>query len=83
MNLMILASSQATEIWLADDEGSLVQKAVGKLETDLLPGDYVVEFGLGATTYPVALRRSRTFTQRQLEGGPTCPRPVFKLKSCP
>src|SRR6266704_3272223 len=37
--LLIVASSPATEIWLGDDAGHLVQKEIGELRTDLLPGD--------------------------------------------
>src|SRR3972149_12009577 len=51
-NLVIEASSQETDIWLGDDEGHLVQKEVGVLDTDVLEGHYTVEFGLGTTTYP-------------------------------
>ena len=45
-DLIIVAASPATEIWLGDDRGHLVQKEIGTLETSLLPGDYTVEFGL-------------------------------------
>ena len=48
----ITANSSGTEIWLGDDEGHLVQKEVGVLRSSLLPGDYVVEFGLGTGCYP-------------------------------
>jgi hypothetical protein len=74
--LVIVASSPTTEIWLGDDTGHLVQMEVGELRTDLLPGDYVVAFGLSAPTYPIQLMKASHFTQSQLESGPTCPRPV-------
>ena len=77
--LVIVASSPTTEIWLGDDGGHLVQKEVGKLRTSLLPGQYVVAFGLRAPTYPVNLTKVSHFTQGQLEAGPTCPRPVPQL----
>ena len=77
--LVITASSQATEIWLGDDGGHLVQKAVGGLRTSLLPGDYTVEFVLGGATYPVQLRGPARYTEAQIEAGPTCPRPVPQL----
>ena len=77
--LIITAARRETEIWLGDDEGHFVQKAVGELRVDLMPGDYVVEFGLGAPTYPVPLPVPARFTQAQLEAGPTCPRPVPRI----
>ena len=54
-NLIIVASSEATEIWLGDDDGHLVQMEVGVLNSNLHEGSYTVEFGLGTTTYPVHL----------------------------
>jgi hypothetical protein len=48
-NLVIVATSPVMEIWLGDDAGHLVQKAVGELRTNLLPGHCVVEFGLGTS----------------------------------
>jgi hypothetical protein len=77
--LTIKASSQLREIWLGDDCGHLVQMEVGELRTSLLPGFYVVSFGLKAPTYPIHLRKASRFTQSQLERGPTCPRPVPQL----
>ncbi|MEO8585033.1 MAG: hypothetical protein ABI584_02630 [Acidobacteriota bacterium] len=81
--LVIVASAPDTEIWLIDDGGHPVQKASGELNTDLLLGDYVVEFGLGTQTYPVPLHRSRRLTQARLEAGPTCPKPIIKLDAGP
>lgn len=77
--LVITAAQPGTEIWLGDDEGHFVQKAVGELRTSLLSGDYVVEFGLGTPTYPLQLRVASRYTQRQLEAGPTCARPIPPL----
>jgi len=77
--LVIVASSPDTGIWLGDDAGHLVQKEVGKLKTSLLPGNYVVEFGLGNPVYPVPLTRASQYTQSELEAGPTCPRTIFQL----
>ena len=37
--LVIVATSPATEIWLGDDAGHLVQKEIGELRTSLRPGD--------------------------------------------
>lgn len=79
--LVIVASSPETDIWLADDAGHLVQKERGELKTSLLPGDYVVEFGLGTTTYPIHLAKASRYTQAEIASGPTCPRPVPRLLS--
>ena len=72
----ITASSSGAEIWLGDDEGHLVQMEVGVLRSSLLAGDYVVEFGLGTACYPIRLRGNSRYTQRELQAGPTCKRPV-------
>ena len=77
--LVILASSPATEIWLGDDAGHLIQKEIGEMRTSLLPGDYVVEFGLGTSPYPIHLKDDSRLTQAELEAGPTCPRPIPQL----
>ncbi len=78
-NLEVVASTPATEIWFVDDAGHLVQKEVGALRTSLLPGNYVVEFGLGTSTYPIELSKPRRYTQAELEAGPTCVRPEVRL----
>ena len=77
--LEIAASSSETEIWLGDTSGCLVQKAVGTLKTGLIPGEYVVEFGLGTVVYPIHLDKDHSTTQAELLTGPTCTRPVFSL----
>ena len=77
--LVIVAASPAIEIWLGDDAGHLVQKEVGELGTSLLPGHYVVEFGLGSSPYPVHLAQASRYTQTELEAGPTCSRPIPQL----
>lgn len=77
--LVIVATSPATEIWLGDDAGHLVQKEVGELRTSLLPGDYMVEFGLGSSPYPIHLAQASRYTQTELEAGPTCSRPIPQL----
>lgn len=74
--LRITADSSATEIWLGDDAGHLVQKEVGEMRTSLLSGDYFVEFGLGTTCYPIRLRGNTRYTQHDLQAGPSCERPV-------
>ena len=75
-DLTIVASSPATDIWLGDNEGHLVQKEIGTLETSLLPGDYTVEFGLGTTAYPIHLAIPSRYSQRELAAGLTCARPI-------
>ena len=77
--LVIVVASPTTDIWLGDDDGHLVQKEIGTLETSLLPGDYTVEFGLGTTPYPIHLARSSRYTQAELAAGPICSRPIPKL----
>ena len=74
--LTIVASSQATDIWVGDNDGHLVQKETGTLKTSLLPGNYTVEFGLGTATYPIRLAKSSRYTQQELAAGPTCSRPI-------
>jgi len=77
--LVIMASSPTTEIWLGDDAGHLVQKEVGELTSSLLPGRYVVEFGLGSPCYPIRLTKASRHSQSELEAGPSCPRPIPQL----
>ena len=77
-DLVIVANSPTTDIWLGED-GHLVQKEIGTLDTSLLPGDYTVEFGLGTAPYPIHLTRPSRYTQAELAAGPTCSRPIPKL----
>ena len=77
--LVIVAASVATEIWLGDDGGHFVQKEIGTLRTSLLAGDYTVEFGLGSPPYPIQLAKASRYTQAELAAGPTCSRPIPKL----
>jgi repressor LexA len=76
---LVIAAAPGTEIWLGDDNGHLVQKEIGRLETRLLPGHYVVEFGLGTQTYPIHLQKDSHFSQAEIQAGPACPRPQVKL----
>lgn len=76
---LVIRASRGTEIWLADDDGHLVQKEVGTLDTSLLPGHYVVEFGLGTQTYPIHLVKDSEYSQAEIQAGPSCPRPLIKL----
>jgi hypothetical protein len=75
-NLVIEASSPETEIWLGDDEGHLVQKETGALDTHVLEGHYTVEFGLGTTPYPIHLRADVRYTEEEIRKGPSCPRRI-------
>lgn len=79
--LVIRASRADGEIWLDDGLGSLVQRAVGVLKSDVRAGDYVVAFSRRGKTYRVRLNRPRTFTQAEIESEPPCARPVFSLDS--
>ena len=76
---LIIKASPRTDIWLADDGGHLVQKERGVLDTSLLPGNYVVEFGLGTQTYPIHLRTDSQYSRAEIEAGPSCPRPAVEL----
>jgi LexA DNA binding domain len=76
---LIIRASPRTDIWLADDGGHLVQKERGVLDTSLLPGNYVVEFGFGTQTYPIHLRTDSQYSRAEIEAGPSCPRPAVEL----
>jgi hypothetical protein len=78
-DLLIVATSKTTDIWLADDGGHLVQKEIGTLRTSLLPGFYTVEFGLGNPTYPIHLTKARKYAQAGLTASGPCPRPKIRL----
>ena len=76
---LVIKASPRTDIWLGDDDGHLVQKERGTLDTSLLPGHYVVEFGLGTPTYPIHLVKDSEYLQAEIQAGPSCPRPEIKL----
>jgi repressor LexA len=76
---LIIRASPHTDIWLADDKGFLVQKERGTLDTSLLPGHYVVEFGLGTQTYPIHVVKDSEYSEAEIQAGPSCPRPEVKL----
>ena len=65
-NLYILAELAKTEIWLGDDEGHFVAKAEGCMNEALLPGDYVVSFGLKGKKHPIHLNQSMVFLEEEL-----------------
>lgn len=79
LRLVIEAETRDGPIWLGDDAGHLVQKAVGVLDTHLLPGSYVVEFTLGGPTYPMTLRSRLRLSEQEIRSGPSCPRPKVRL----
>ncbi|MBK9064838.1 MAG: DUF2442 domain-containing protein [Acidobacteria bacterium] len=74
--LVIRASRADGEIWLDDGLGSLVQRAVGVLKSDVRAGDYVVAFSRRGKTYRVATPR----TSHKQRSSPSClaPGPCFR-----
>lgn len=76
---LVIRASPRTDIWLTDDNSHLVQKERGTLDTSVLPGNYVVEFGLGTQTYPIHLVKDSEYSQVDIEAGPSCPRPMLKF----
>ena len=74
--VVIFARSPDTDIWLGDDEGHLVQKSEGTLETSIQSGHYTVEFGLGTTTFPLHVTENVRWTEEEISTGPSCPRPI-------
>jgi LexA DNA binding domain len=76
---LVIKASPGVDIWLADDDGHLVQKESGTLNTSLLPGHYVVEFGLGTQAYPIHLIKDREYSQDEIQARPSCPRPEVRL----
>lgn len=69
---LTIRASPLTDIWLADDEGHLVQKERGTLDTSVLPGHYVVEFGLGTKAYQIHLVKDSEYSQAEIEAGTSC-----------
>ena len=78
-DIEIKGSTPQTEIWLGDDAGHFVQKEIGILQSSLIPGNYVVEFGLGTTCYPIHLNEDSYYTQNEIEAGPSCERPSVQF----
>jgi hypothetical protein len=73
-------SSSDVGIWIGDSRGHPVQKAEGILNTNLLAGKYIVEFGLGTQCYPIKLNQNLELTQSEIEDGPTCERPKISFE---
>ena len=78
-DLIIVAESPDTEIWLGDDAGYFVQKETGTLSSSLLPGMYIVEFGLGTPQYEIDLSADSHYTERKLTAGTSTPRRIPKF----
>jgi hypothetical protein len=78
-DLVIVAESPDTEIWLGDDEGYFVQRETGTLSSSLLPGMYIVEFGLGTPQYEIDLSADSHYTERQVTAGASMPRRMPKF----
>jgi hypothetical protein len=78
-DLVIVAESPDTEIWLGDDEGYFVQRETGTLSSSLLPGMYIVEFGLGTPQYEIDLSADSHYTERKLTAGASTPRRIPKF----
>lgn len=76
--LQVEADAPDTEIWLGDQAGFLVEKAIGRLDSRLMPGEYVVEFGRGGPCYPVSLDAPLSLSEREISAGPSCPRPRIR-----
>ena len=74
--LVIVASASASEIWLGEDAGHLVQTEVGALRTSLLPRDEVVAFGRGTSPSPIHLTQASRDPQPELAAGRLCSRPM-------
>jgi hypothetical protein len=64
--LVIVADDPATDIWLGNDHGHLIQRATGTLKASLVPGEYTVEFGLGSFPYPIRLEQPSRYAQADL-----------------
>jgi hypothetical protein len=53
--LKVITTRPDTEVWVGDADGHFVCKGVGGLEEGLLPGKYVVSFGLKGKKHEVVL----------------------------
>jgi len=67
--LVVTAKEMTTDIYVADDEGNFVQKETGVLATRLLPGKYVVHFGLHGNPIPVDLNDTVVFAEKDIAHG--------------
>jgi hypothetical protein len=78
-DLVIVAESPDTEIWLGDHEGYFVQRETGTLSSSLLPGMYIVAFGLGTPQYEIDLSADSHYTERKLTAGESTPQRIPKF----
>jgi hypothetical protein len=62
-SLVITADDPATDLWLSDNEGNLVQKEIGIMDTSVLPGFYFISFGLKSEKRPITLSQDMKITQ--------------------
>jgi hypothetical protein len=79
---LVVLANPTTVIWLVDDAWHLVQKAIGTLDTSLLPGHYFIELdavGAEGIAYPVDLFGDLRLSQSALMAGPTCRRQAPKF----
>ena len=78
--LTINATNAETDIWLVDENGHLVQKAIGSLSLHVLGGSYFVVFGLHSTACcSINLSKSVVLSQAELEILGTRPKPAIKF----
>lgn len=61
--LTIKAVDSETDIWLADEDGNLVQKEDGEMQTNILPGIYFVHFGLKSEGIKIDLQKDEEIIQ--------------------
>jgi hypothetical protein len=74
---LVIEADPETVIWLVDDSWHLVEKAIGTLDTRVLPGRYYIEMdesGVRGVAYPVELISDLHLTKDMLEAGPACER---------
>lgn len=71
--LVVESSDANTDIWLVDENGHPVQKAIGTLETHVLRGKYYITFGLRSKQCcSINLVENVAYTQSELEKIGTC-----------
>jgi hypothetical protein len=78
-SLVIVAESPDTDIWLGDDDGHFVQKETGTLSTSLVPGTYVVEFGLGSPQYEIELNAESHYKEADFAIRTPSPRRIPRI----
>lgn len=74
---LVVVADPETVVWLVDDSWHPVQKAIGTLDTRVLPGRYFIELGasdLRGVAYPIELLSDVRLAKDALEAGPACER---------